>query len=155
MLELIKTLAAEKTLILSSHNLTDVDEVCNHAAVLNKGQLIFLGTLQDLKGRIKKNHYELDLDGDQKAITRAVQAARGLNDFKQVLLRQRRLEVKLGDDTPNTALLAQLFQVLADNKVTIVSVRSVGMQTEQAYLDMVEKEESRGFARLYKDAEAA
>ena len=155
MLELIKTLAAEKTLILSSHNLTDVDEVCNHAAVLNKGQLIFHGSLQDLKGRIKKNHYELDLDGDQKAITRAVAAARGLNDFKQVLLRQRRLEVKLGDDTPNSTLLAQLFQTLADHKVSLISVRSVGMQTEQAYLDLVEREENRGFARLYKDTEAA
>ena len=73
MLELIKSLAAEKTLILSSHNLTDVDEVCNQAAVLNKGQLIFSGSLQDLKGRIRKNHYELDLEGDQKAITKAVQ----------------------------------------------------------------------------------
>src|SRR6202023_3643418 len=41
MLELIKRLAAEKTLILSSHNLSDVDEVCNHAAVLSQGQLIF------------------------------------------------------------------------------------------------------------------
>lgn len=155
MLELIKTLAAEKTLILSSHNLSDVDEVCNHAAVLNKGQLIFHGSLQDLKGRIKKNHYELDLDGDQKSITRAVAALRNLADFKQVLLRQRRLEVKLGDDTPNSALLAQLFQVLNDNKVSLITVRSVGMQTEQAYLDLVEREESRGFARLYKDAEAA
>ena len=63
---MIKRLAAQKTLILSSHNLTDVDEVCNHAAVLNKGQMIFHGTLQDLKGRIRKNHYELDLEGDQK-----------------------------------------------------------------------------------------
>jgi ABC-2 type transport system ATP-binding protein len=155
MLELIKTLAAEKTLILSSHNLTDVDEVCNHAAVLNKGQMIFHGSLQDLKGRIRKNHYELDLDGDQKSITKAVAALRGLKDFLQVTLRQRRLEVKLGDETPNTALLAQCFQVLTDNKVTLITVRSVGMQTEQAYLDLVEKEEGRGFARLYKDAEAA
>jgi ABC-2 type transport system ATP-binding protein len=155
MLELIKTLAAEKTLILSSHNLSDVDEVCNHAAVLNKGQMIFSGTLQDLKGRIRKNHYELDLDGEQKAITKTVGILRGLADFKQVLLRQRRLEVKLTEDAPNAALLAQLFQVLNDNKVAIISVRSVGMQTEQAYLDLVEREESRGFARLYRDAEAA
>src|SRR3954470_3519113 len=80
MLELIKRLAAEKTLIISSHNLTDVDEVCNHACVLNKGQMIFHGTLQDLKGRIRKNHYELDLDGDQKAITKTVQAVRGMKD---------------------------------------------------------------------------
>src|SRR5262249_18296156 len=50
MLELIKTLSNEKTLILSSHNLSDVDEVCNHAAVLSRGQLIYSGSLQELKG---------------------------------------------------------------------------------------------------------
>jgi ABC-2 type transport system ATP-binding protein len=52
-------------------------------------------------------------------------------------------------------VLAQLFQTLADHKVTLITVRSVGMQTEQAYLDLVEKEEGRGFARLYQAAEAA
>lgn len=155
MLELIKTLAAEKTVILSSHNLTDVDEVCNYAAVLNKGQLIFHGSLQDLKGRIRKNHYELDLEGDQKSITKGIAAVRGLKECLSALLRHRRLELKLSDDTPNTAVLAQVFQTLFDNKVTLVSVRSVGMQTEQAYLDLVEKEESRGFTRLYSPAEAA
>src|SRR5205085_7006554 len=45
MLNLIKTLAAEKTVILSSHNLSDIDEVCNHAAVLSQGKLIFSGSL--------------------------------------------------------------------------------------------------------------
>ncbi len=155
MLELIKTLAAQKTLILSSHNLTDVDEVCNHAAVLNKGQLIFHGTLQDLKGRIRKNHYELDLEGDQKSITKAVAAVRGMKETISAVLRTRRLELKLTDDVANTLMLAQVFQILSDSKVTLVSVRSVGMQTEQAYLDLVEKEESRGFTRLYAPAEAA
>src|SRR5579884_166428 len=47
MLDLIKTLASEKTLIISSHNLSDVDEVCNHAAVLSQGKLIFSGSLQE------------------------------------------------------------------------------------------------------------
>src|SRR6185369_3772601 len=92
MLELIKRLAAEKTLIISSHNLSDVDEVCNHACVLNKGQLIFHGSLQDLKGRIRKNHYELDLDGDQKSIAKAVSTLKGHNDVKAAQLRQRRLD---------------------------------------------------------------
>ena len=39
---------------------------------------------------------------------------------------------------------------LSDNKITLVSIRSVGQQTEQAFLDLVEKEESRGFARAYQ-----
>lgn len=155
MLELIKTLAAEKTLILSSHNLTDVDEVCNHAAVLNRGQLIFHGTLQDLKGRIRKNHYELDLEGDQKSITKSVAILKGMKEVVSATLRTRRLDLKLSDEVANSAVLAQVFQSLYDSKVTLVSVRSVGMQTEQAYLDLVEREESRGFTRLYSPAEAA
>jgi ABC-2 type transport system ATP-binding protein len=155
MLELIKTLSREKTLIVSSHNLSDVDEVCNHAAVLSRGQLIYSGSLQDLKGRMRRDHYELDLEGDQKAIGRAAQAIKGLADFKLVALRQRRLEVRLNEDAMNTSALANAFMTLADNKVTLVSMRSVGQQTEQAFLDLVEKEESRGFTRAYQEKEAA
>ncbi len=150
MLELIKTLSQEKTLIVSSHNLSDIDEVCNHAAVLSHGQLIYFGSLQDLKGRMCRNHFELDLEGEQKAITKSVNTLRALPDFKQVNLRQRRLELYLQDDAVNTSALANVFMTLTDNKVNLVSVRSVGQQTEQAFLDLVEKEESRGFARIYQ-----
>ncbi len=155
MLELIKTLSKEKTLIVSSHNLGDVDEVCNHAAVLSRGQLIFSGSLQDLKGRMRRNHYELELEGDQKAISKSIQGIKGLSDFKLVTVRQRRLELRLNDESANTSALANVFMTLADNKVTLVSIRSLGQQTEHAFLDLVEKEESRGFARAYQISEAA
>ena len=152
MLELIKSLARDKTLIVSSHNLSDIDEVCNHAAVLSRGHLIYFGSLQDLKGRMRRNHYELDLEGDQKAITKAMQALKGLPDLKAVDLRHRRLELRMSEDTNNSATLANVFMTLADNKVTLISIRSVGQQTEQAFLDLVEKEEARGFTRAYQNA---
>jgi ABC-2 type transport system ATP-binding protein len=155
MLELIKTLSHDKTLIVSSHNLSDIDEVCNHAAVLSRGHLIYSGSLQDLKGRMCRNHYELDLDGEQKAIAKAAQAIKGMAEFKAVTLRQRRLEILMADDATNTSALANVFMTLADSKVTLVSIRSVGQQTEQAFLDLVEKEESRGFTRAYPNREAA
>jgi ABC-2 type transport system ATP-binding protein len=156
MLELIKTLSREKTLIISSHNLSDIDEVCNHAAVLSHGQLIYCGSLQDLKGRMRRNHFELDLEGEQKGISKAVQTIRGQTEFKLVTLKQRRLELYLNEETVNTAALANVFIALSDNKVTLVSIRTVGQQTEQAFLDLVEKEESRGFARIYQaNSEAA
>lgn len=149
MLELIKRLSREKTLLMSSHNLSDIDEVCNHVAVLSRGQLIYCGSLQDLKGRMRRNHFELDLEGDQKAIARVTQLIRGLSDFKLVNVRQRKLELYLHDEATSTAALAHVMQALTEAKVSLVSIRSVGQQTEQAFLDLVEKEESRGFARLY------
>ena len=69
-------------------------------------------------------------------------------------MRQRRLELYLQDEAVNTAALANVFMTLSDNKVTLVAIRSVGQQTEQAFLDLVEKEESRGFARIYQDEAA-
>src|SRR5947209_9502437 len=120
MLDLIKSLAKEKTLVVSSHNLSDIDEVCNHAAVLSRGQLIYCGSLQDLKGRMRRNHYELDLEGEQKAISKAVQVIRGLADFKTVQLRSRRLELHMNDEAVNMSALANVFMTLADHKVTLV-----------------------------------
>jgi ABC-2 type transport system ATP-binding protein len=155
MLDLIKSLAQQKTLIVSSHNLGDIDEVCNSAAVLSRGQLIYSGSLQDLKGRMRRNHYELDLDGDQKAIAKAALGIKALAEFKTVTAKQKRLEVLMTDEANNTSALANLFMTLADNKVTLISIRSVGQQTEEAFLDLVEKEESRGFIRAYQPAEAA
>jgi ABC-2 type transport system ATP-binding protein len=154
MLELIKTLAAEKTLIVSSHNLSDIDEVCNHAAVLSHGQLIYCGSLQDLKGRMRRNHYELDLEGEQKMVTKAVAALRSQADFKVVNLRQRRLELYLQDDAVVASALSMGLATIHDHKLAVVSLRSVGQQTEQAFLDLVEKEEQRGFARIYRQEAA-
>ncbi|CAN5387286.1 ABC transporter ATP-binding protein [soil metagenome] len=155
MLELIKTLSRDKTLIVSSHNLSDIDEVCNHAVVLSRGQMIYSGSLQDLKGRMRKNHYELDLEGDQKAVTKAMTAIKGMQEFRSVQLKGRRLELRLSDDSTNSSALANVFMTLADSKVNVISIRSVGQQTEQAFLDLVEKEESKGFTRAYQFGEAA
>jgi len=153
-LELIKTLARDKTLIVCSHNLHDIDEVCNHAAVLSRGHLIYYGSLQDLKGRMKRNHYEIDLEGDQKTITKVMQTIKAMTEFKLVNLRQRRIELRLADEANVSQALAAVFMTLADSKVTVLSVQSVG-QTEQAFLDLLEREESRGFARAYSGKEAA
>lgn len=153
MLQLIKTLAEDKTLIVSSHNLGDIDEVCNHAAVLSRGHLIYFGSLQDLKGRMRRNHYELDVEGDQKAITKAVQTIKGFSEVKNVQVRQRRVEMILHEEANNSSALANTFMTLADNKITLVSIRSVGQQTEEAFLDLIEKEEARGFARAYQQPE--
>lgn len=155
MLDLIKTLSREKTLIISSHNLTDIDEVCNHAAVLSHGQLIFCGSLQELKGRMRRGHFEMDVEGDQKAISKVMQTYKSMNDLRSVVLRQRRIELHMQEEAVAASVLAHVLNILNENKVTLVSIRCVGQQTEQAFLELVEKEESRGFARIYKPTSEA
>jgi ABC-2 type transport system ATP-binding protein len=103
---------------------------------------------------MRRNHFEIDLEGDQKAIAKATTAVRNIAEFKLVTLRHRRLELFLQEEAVAATALAAVFTALNENKVTLVGVRSVGQQTEQAFLDLVNKEESRGFARIY-NGEAA
>jgi ABC-2 type transport system ATP-binding protein len=103
---------------------------------------------------MRRNHFEMDLDGEQKAITKAVQAIRALPELKRVDCRQRRVELHLHDDATTATTLASVLTTINDNKVSLVSLRSVGQQTEEAFLDLVEKDESRGFARIYRQEAA-
>jgi ABC-2 type transport system ATP-binding protein len=79
-----------------------------------------------------------------------MQALKNMSEFKTVTIKQRRLEIRMNDDVNNTNSLANIFMTLSDNKVTVISIRSVGMQTEAAFLDLVEQEAAQGFARAVK-----
>ncbi len=49
--DLIRTIAGKgKTIILASHLLDEVQKVCSHFAVLNKGKLLYTGLVNDVSG---------------------------------------------------------------------------------------------------------
>jgi len=51
MRELIRTIARQgKTIILASHLLDEVQKVCSHFAVLNKGKLLYSGLVNEVSG---------------------------------------------------------------------------------------------------------
>lgn len=156
MLDLIKQLSTDKTVIVSSHNLSDIDEVCTHTAVLSRGHLVYFGDLADMKGTSGGcNEFELDLDCDGKTTARIAQQIRDLKICKSVESQQRRLTIKLPEEQPNALIMAHVFQSLSDAKVNVSDVRGLGLGTEAAFLDLVEKEEQRGFIRVYNPASAA
>lgn len=65
MLQLIKTLASRphKSLMLSSHLLTDIERVCDQAIILNRGELVTHGPVSELRSEFK-HCYVLRWSGD-------------------------------------------------------------------------------------------
>ena len=53
MRELIRSLGREHTVILSSHILSEVSEVCDHILIIKKGKLVGNGTPQELAGMMQ------------------------------------------------------------------------------------------------------
>jgi len=50
---LIRDLGQEKTVLLSSHVLSEVEAVCDRVMIIDKGKLIELGTASELAGRVQ------------------------------------------------------------------------------------------------------
>lgn len=156
MFDLIRSFDGQKTLLLASHHLSDVDEVCTHAAVLCQGHLVSMGPLEDFQDGEACRHFAIDLAGDGKAIAKAVQTIKSMAEMAQVTCKHRRLEVRLREQVINSVALANVFMELASNKLTVVGFEVYGEATEKQFLALVGREENRGFARAATpDREAA
>ncbi len=59
--ELIGRLSAQgATVLLSSHHLSEVEQVCSHVLVMNRGRLVADGTVSDLVGSAGSVYIEVD-----------------------------------------------------------------------------------------------
>jgi ABC-2 type transport system ATP-binding protein len=146
-IDLMKELTRHRTLILSSHHLHDVDEVCDHAVVLNQGQLIFQGAMAELKGRLRRNGFELQLEGKTKAVEAVRASLAKLGSVRSAIVRGSRIELELAEGKDVASPLAEVLLTIADSGVPLSSVQTQGRQTEEAFLDLVESDQARGFAR--------
>ena len=66
--KLIKDLIAElkrqgKTIILSTHMMNEVEELCDRILMINKGQTVLYGGLAEIKSRYRKNSVFIEAEG--------------------------------------------------------------------------------------------
>ena len=59
--ELIQSLSTEHSVILSTHILQEVQAVCNHVQIINRGQLVLNDTISGLFAQIQTTHLQVGL----------------------------------------------------------------------------------------------
>ena len=76
---LIKRLASHGiTIVLSSHLLAEVEEVCNRVAIIQRGKIVYEGEIADLKGAAGTS-YRLATTDDERALA-VCRAQPGINE---------------------------------------------------------------------------
>jgi ABC-2 type transport system ATP-binding protein len=55
------------TILLSSHNMLEVEEICRHVAIMRRGRLAFDGSMQELRARAEDVEYHLVTSDDALA----------------------------------------------------------------------------------------
>ena len=60
------------TAIISSHNLRELDEICDTVGILHKGDLLYSKQLDDLKGEVHKIQVVFSADISEEQLARTV-----------------------------------------------------------------------------------
>lgn len=78
---LIKSLAGEHTIILSTHILPEVSMTCDRVAIINKGKIVATDTPDNLMSRFTESGgYELEVSGDIYSIKPLLEGIQGVSD---------------------------------------------------------------------------
>lgn len=64
--EIYKLAQEGATIIFSTHRMEQVEEICDHIVLVNKGKKILDGTVQQVKQDFKENLYSIVFSGDRK-----------------------------------------------------------------------------------------
>lgn len=118
-----------KTVFLSSHLLGEVEQVCDHVAIINHGEVIREGKVADLLAAQSQLLLEVEP---------AVQATAVLAPRWSVAAHGKSISVLAGrQDTP------AIVQTLVANDVAVYEVRSQRQSLEQFFLEVTAKQEIR------------
>lgn len=83
--EIIRKIGEEKTVILSTHILSEAEATCDRIVIINKGKIIADGSTQDIKaknGQADQIQIEL-LDADFDAVRSTLEAVKGVQKVSQ------------------------------------------------------------------------
>lgn len=60
------------TVIFSTHNMSSVEELCDHITLINKSQNILSGSVEDVRNRFSENFFNLKFQGNAEALSKAM-----------------------------------------------------------------------------------
>ena len=144
-LDLLEKLDSKKTILVSSHILSDIERICTHIGIINEGKLIYAGTIKEMKQHIKKSSIQLDLDGDVTAFCDRLRSVEDIVNF------ERRgdftVELSFAPDVPILRIVQNVLGIVSNEGLDLISINSSIDSIEDAFLTLLEEEESRGFLR--------
>lgn len=147
-LDLITDLAKTRTVVVATHILSDIDQICDHVGVMLEGRMIFSGTMNDMKRRLNQDDFIVELDTTAEEVQTLVAEARGLQGMTLSVRSSNSLAVKVLDGRSRTRAVAELMGLLDNRSLQLRAIRSGYNETEDAYLQLLQEDHAHGFRRF-------
>jgi ABC-2 type transport system ATP-binding protein len=133
----LKSMRADgKTIILSTHNMKSVEEICDHVALLHKSKLIAEGKVHALREKALNGEFIVRFSGNMIALANALWTEFELIDTKEIGENRFQIVVRQRGERTFEELASNLMGKL---KLEAIEKRLPSMQ--EVFLELIAKEE--------------
>ncbi len=138
--QLIRELAKKHTVILSSHILAEVREVCDHVMIISKGKLVASDTPDHLERLIEgEETLELEVKGSRRQVESILQGIPGVGELRLHEQRDGLIGVQI-QVTDHREIREELFYALAENKCPLYRMQISKATLEDVFLELTQNE---------------
>lgn len=149
--ELIKGLAGDHTIILSTHILPEVESTCERVVIISKGKLVATDTVDNLTHRMRgAENVGVEVEGrdgalDTKAAQQRLEQVAGVS---KVILREEKNNRALFEveSLQGRSIRADLARAVVEGGFSLTELKAAGMSLEDVFLQLTATESEKGEA---------
>jgi ABC-2 type transport system ATP-binding protein len=133
--ELIKKIGREKTVILSSHILAEVEATCDRILIINKGKIVADGTARELRKQSEgKEILRVKIeDGDKNEIFKALQEVSTVGTVDFIPNEENTFEIQ---SKPELSSRREIFKLCVDKKWVLTEMSFIETKLEDVFRDL-------------------
>ncbi len=130
--EILRLKSEGTTIILSTHNMTSVEEICDEIALINRSQKILEGNIYDIKKQFKKNIYSIEVEAESDALNSLIQNNYELLD-KTTGHHTTQYNIRIADDMNANEMLSSIMSF-----ATITAFHEVLPTMNEIFIEQVD-----------------
>jgi ABC-type multidrug transport system ATPase subunit len=132
--QMIRTMAGRATVLVSSHNLTEVQDLCDHAAIIDRGRLVAQSSIAEMTGQDQQVLIRLGRTASGSLVTlKACPRVAAVNASPDGLTLRVSLRVRQGDTVEEA--ITEALAALLQSGATVGSVIR-GHSLEERFLEL-------------------
>ncbi len=133
--EMIKKIGKEKTVILSSHILAEVEATCDRILIINRGKIVADGKPHELRKQISGNDI-VKIKIEDVDINMAVESFNAIEGVILTDILDKENKVFEVQGTPDTGLPASIFKLCAKNNWVLTELSPVEAKLEDIFMEL-------------------
>ena len=142
---LIKSLGKEHTVILSSHILSEVSQICEKVIIINEGKIVAIDSPQNLENKSKQeNLITITVEDMQNKIKSVTDQIKGIKQLKLIKDNEDGTKQYSISSEENIDLRKIIFEKFAKEQITIFELKKSEATLEDAFMKLIQTNKEEG-----------